>query len=101
MVREGSLVLTAYVGSTASDDRAAARGEKQFSGSFDLSFADYISMCTFSRFGMKPSPSQELVNSAQTSESHEITKVAALKEAQKSRNPRLARAKKKYESQRE
>jgi hypothetical protein len=50
---------------------------------------------------MKPSPSQELVNSAQTSESHEITKVAALKEAQKSRNPRLARAKEKYESQRE
>ena|ERR1035441_1604051 len=50
---------------------------------------DYTSMCTFSRFGMKPSPSQELVNSAQTSESHEITKVAALKEAQKSRNPRL------------
>ena len=25
MVREGSLVLTAYVGATASDDRAAAR----------------------------------------------------------------------------
>jgi hypothetical protein len=50
---------------------------------------------------MKPSPSQELVNSAQTSESHEITKVAALKEAQKSCNPRLARAKEKYESQRE
>ncbi len=32
VVREGSLVLTAYVGSTASDDRAAARGGKQFSG---------------------------------------------------------------------
>jgi hypothetical protein len=50
---------------------------------------------------MKPSPSQKLVNSAQTSESHEITKVAALKEAQKSRNPRLARAKEKYKSQHE
>src|SRR5664279_3612225 len=32
VVREGSLVLTAYVGSTASDDRADARGGKQFSG---------------------------------------------------------------------
>jgi hypothetical protein len=62
---------------------------------------DYTSMCTFSRFEMKPSPSQKLVNSAQTSESHEITKVAALKEAQKSRNPRLARAKEKYKSQHE
>src|ERR1039458_7774114 len=32
VVWEGSLVLTAYVGSTESDDRAAARGGKQFSG---------------------------------------------------------------------
>jgi hypothetical protein len=73
-----------------------------FGEAHDPEITDYTSMCTFSRFGMKPSPSQELVNSAQTSESHEITKVAALKkEAQKSRNPRLARAKEKYESQRE
>jgi hypothetical protein len=44
---------------------------------------------------MKPRPIAEMVNSAQTSESHEITKVAALKEAQKIRNPRFTRAKKK------
>jgi hypothetical protein len=44
---------------------------------------------------MKPRHIPEMVNSAQTSESHEFTKVTALKEAQKSRNPRFTRAKKK------
>jgi len=37
----------------------------------------------------------EMVNSAQTSEGHETTKVTALKEAQRSRKPRFTRVKEK------
>ena len=36
----------------------------------------------FTRFGMKSRPTPEVVNFAQTSESREIRKVVALKEAQ-------------------
>ena len=42
-----------------------------------------------------------MFNSAQTSDGHEITKVAALKETQKSRNPHFTRAKETYENQHE
>jgi len=38
------------------------------------------SACNFARFGMKPRPFPEVVNSAQTSESQKIKKVAALKD---------------------
>jgi uncharacterized protein YjbJ (UPF0337 family) len=37
----------------------------------------YTSACTFSRFGTKPTPMPGMVNSAQTSKGHEITKVTA------------------------
>ncbi len=47
---------------------------------------------------MKPKPIPDVFNSAQTPESHGITKAAALKEAPKSRNPLFARAKEKYET---
>ena len=40
-----------------------------------------------------------MFNSEQTSDGHEITKVAALDGAQKNRNPRFTRAKEKYENQ--
>jgi len=42
-------------------------------------------------FGMKARPISEMVNSAQTSENHEITKEMALKDARKNRNPRFTR----------
>jgi hypothetical protein len=58
-----------------------------------------VKQSTLARCGMKPKPIPEVVNSAQTAESQEITKAAALKEAQKSRNPPFARAKEKYENQ--
>ena len=45
-----------------------------------------------------PGPIPEVVNSAQTSASHEIRKVVALKVAQRNRNPRLTRAKEEYEN---
>ena len=48
-------------------------------------------------FGMKPRPIPEMVNSAQTPESQEIRKMAALKKAQKSCDPRFTRAKEKGE----
>jgi uncharacterized protein YjbJ (UPF0337 family) len=40
-----------------------------------------VKKSTFVSFGMKPGPIPEVVNSAQTSKSREIKKVAALKEA--------------------
>jgi hypothetical protein len=46
---------------------------------------------------MKPRPIPEMVNSAQTPESQEIRKMAALKKAQKSCDPRFTRAKEKGE----
>ena len=54
---------------------------------------------TLARCGMKPKPIPDVFNSAQTPESHGITKAAALKEAPKSRNAPFARAKEKYENQ--
>jgi hypothetical protein len=50
---------------------------------------------------MPPEPIPEMVNSAQTSAGHEITKVIALKEAPKSRNSSFTRGKEEYENQHE
>jgi hypothetical protein len=50
---------------------------------------------------MKPRPIPAVVNFAQTLESNEIKKVAALKVAQRKRNPRFTRAKEEYEDQHE
>ena len=60
---------------------------------------DQDSSCKFACFGMKPRPRPEMVNSAQTSESHGSTKERVLKGARKSRNPSFTRAKEKYENQ--
>jgi len=57
-----------------------------------------VKKSTFVFFGMKPGPVPEVVNSAQTSESREIKKVAAIKVAPKSCHPRFKRAKEKYEN---
>jgi len=53
----------------------------------------------FARFGMKPTSIPVMVNSAQISESHEITKVISLKDAHKNSRPQFSRAKEKYENQ--
>jgi len=50
-----------------------------------------VSLTHQARFGTKPSPFPEMVNSAQTSETHEITKEMAPKDARKNRNPRFMR----------
>src|ERR1019366_3699823 len=60
---------------------------------------DQDSSCKFACFGMKPRLRPEMVNSAQTSESHGSTKEIVLKGARKSRNPSLTRAKEKFEDQ--
>jgi hypothetical protein len=66
---------------------ASSRLKKKFQTELDPlsvppgSIRVYTSGCSFARFGMKPKPIPEMVNSAQTSESHEITKVTGLKAA--------------------
>jgi hypothetical protein len=68
----------------------------QISGSpIDL----WVNLCPFRDQAERPTP--DMVNFAQTAKSPEITKVTALKAAQKSRNLSFTRAKEKYENQHE